>query len=125
MHQEDLVKLHLSKTHKTPWNKVKDIIQTRKESLRKKQNRLSTKSDDCRTDWSTGSDQEDVFEPLKQEIIETSGTVSVTVTEPEEIYHLKFNKNFKSHEYDNKIPSSVLARYQQITGEDKFQVITE
>lgn len=30
--------------HKTPWGKMKDIIQTRKESVRKKQNRSSVKS---------------------------------------------------------------------------------
>lgn len=33
-----------SKMHKTPWGKMKDIIQTRKESVKNKQNRNSVKS---------------------------------------------------------------------------------
>lgn len=38
------------KLHKTPWGKMKDIIQTRKESVRKKQNRNSVRSSSgCRT----------------------------------------------------------------------------
>lgn len=39
-----------AKLHKTPWGKMKDIIQTRKESVKKKQNRNSVRSSSgCRT----------------------------------------------------------------------------
>lgn len=48
---------------RTPWAKMKDIIQTRN-SLKKK-HRLSTKSDEIKIDESIESDNEDVFEDVK------------------------------------------------------------
>lgn len=100
---------------------MKDIIQTRKESLRKKQHRLSAKSDDCKIEWSAGSDQEDVFEPVKHDN-EESKAPTVTVTNTDDVSSLQQNKSSTSDELEERIPLAILASYQQTDVEDKYQV---
>lgn len=110
----------LKSHHKTPWGKMKDIIQTRKESLRKKQHRLSVRSDDYKIEWSAGSDQEDVFEPVKHEN-EDSKTPSVTVTNTDELSSLQ-HKTSTNVDSEERIHSLVLAKCQN--EDDKYQVRT-
>lgn len=110
-YQDDLLKLQISKSHKTPWGKVKDIIQTRKDSLKKKQHRLSARSDDFRnTDYSAGSDQEDVFEASALSSNHDTPTVMVTNSEEDATLKMKSEQN---------IPADVVARYQKVANEEE------
>lgn len=97
--QDELHKLHHSKHHKTPWGKVKDIIQIRKDSLRKKQYRLSARSDDTRAEWSAGdaSDQEDA---VFLDVTDTAPTVTITNTEEPEEGDTSTLKNEQRHGSD-------------------------
>ncbi|XP_008198722.1 uncharacterized protein LOC659628 [Tribolium castaneum] len=82
------------KSHKTPWAKMKDIIQTRNSF--KKKHRLSAHSDDIQIDVELCSDNEDnVFEDEEK----------------------KSPKNYARMD-SNDLPPEVVARYQQAIAED-------
>ncbi|XP_044262996.1 uncharacterized protein LOC123010292 isoform X2 [Tribolium madens] len=82
------------KCHKTPWAKMKDIIQTRNSF--KKKHRLSAHSDDIQIDVELCSDNED------------------NVFEDEDKKSPKIYKRLVS----NDLPPEIVARYQQAIAED-------
>lgn len=74
--------------------------------MKKKQHRLSAKSDDFRiTDYSAGSDQEDVFEAPSSSSAQDTPSVTVTKSELSE-----------SNLY--KIPPEIVARYRRVAAEE-------
>ncbi|XP_017772912.1 PREDICTED: uncharacterized protein LOC108560010 isoform X1 [Nicrophorus vespilloides] len=94
------------KTHKTPWEKMKDILQTQTRNSFKKKHRLSAKSDDFKIDLSIGSDNEDVFEdpPKSPRLI---------VQSPEEI-----SLENEALSLEHNIPIDIIARYQVYTDDN-------
>lgn len=82
-----------SPTHRTPWEKMKNIIHSRSSS--KKRRRFSSRSDDLKIEESAYSDNEDVFLP----------TVSSNDAKP-----LKDLDN-----YGKGIPPEILERYRRLS----------
>lgn len=93
-----------SKTRRTPWSRMKDMIQTRNSF--KKKHRLSARSDDTKPDETTYSENEDVFED------ENSGDVILPV--PSSTPYAR-----KQSDQDVDIPKEVIERYQQVVAEEE------
>lgn len=83
--------------HRTPWAKMKDMIQPRN-SFKKKQ-RLSAQSDDIQIDVELCSDNEEVFED------DNKNKQNINVCT-----YVRLNSD--------EIPSEIVARYQQIVADD-------
>ncbi|CAH0559089.1 unnamed protein product [Brassicogethes aeneus] len=94
-----------SKFHRTPWAKMKDIIQTRNSF--KKKHRLSAQSDDIQIDVELCSDTEDVF-------IDDSNSKSLQSTTPSPRMNVYRRCN------SSEIPSEIIARYHQVLADEEM-----
>ncbi|XP_060526814.1 uncharacterized protein LOC132702286 isoform X2 [Cylas formicarius] len=90
--------------HRTPWAKMKDIMQPR--SSFKKKHRLSAASDDIQIDVELCSDNEDVFEEDA-----TNKSIQMSLTPSPNVYSC-------SSSSPCDVPAEVVERYQKVLAED-------
>ncbi|CAG9772509.1 unnamed protein product [Ceutorhynchus assimilis] len=100
-------KPHGSKYHRTPWAKMKDIINTRN-SIRKK-HRLSAASDDIQIDVELCTDNEDVFEANDSE----SKSMGISLSPSPNIY-----TNSSTSPCGSEVPQDIVERYQRALAEE-------